>query len=363
MNSIKKIILSVVIFSAVFISCSDDDGPKQPVVEYDHVAYIVNYGGYGKGNGEISTYNMEEETMNQDGYKSANGVSLASNIQSMSVYNDVAYLMSNAGDKIDILDAATLKALGNPVSTDILKPRYFTAEGNTAYISCWGKVNDWNVMANSYIAKMDLSTKTVSKVLVPGGAEGVIVSNNKLFIGSTVSKKITVIDLSDNSMSFIAVSGVPQQFVEDGDGNIWVSTVSKFSTPVPSNLVGLEVINPKTNKVTATVNFPGIGSNGFISISSDKKNIYAIGGESWGGPTNIFAIDVTSKTIGSSALITGENFNGLGVNPENNDIYVLVSPDTSNPGKLEIYASNGTLLFEKETGPAPQEVVFYAIEK
>jgi hypothetical protein len=363
MNSIKKSILTVLFLSTVFISCSDDDGPKQPVVEYDHVAYIVNYGGYGKGNGEISIYDTEKKTIAQNSYKAANNVDFTSNIQSMAIHDDVAYLMSNAGDKIDILDAATLKALGNPVSNDILKPRYFTASGRFAYISCWGKVDDWNVMANSYIAKMNLESQTISKIPVPGGAEGVIVANNKLYIGSTVTKIITVINLSDNSLSFIAVSGVPQQFVEDGDGNIWVSIVSKFSTPVPSDMIGLEMINPKTNKVTASVNFPGIGSNGFISISSDKKNIYAIGGESWGGPTSIFAVGVAAKTIGSDVLITGENFNGLSVNPENNDIYVLVSPDTSNPGKLKIYSSNGVLLSETETGLAPQQVVFYAIEK
>ena len=103
-------------------------------------------------------------------------------------------------------------------------------------------------MANSYIAKMDLESQTISKILVPGGAEGVIVSNNKLFIGSTVSKKITVIDLSDNSVSFIEVSGVPQQFVEDDDGNIWVSIVSKFSTPVPSRFGWFRGDQPKNKQ-------------------------------------------------------------------------------------------------------------------
>jgi len=215
MNSIKKIILSVLFLSTVFVSCSDDDNPKDKK-EYDKVAYVVNYGGYGKGNGEISIYDTEKETMTQNGYKTANSIDFSSNIQSMSVYNDVAYLMSNAGDKIDVLDAATLKALGNPVSGDITKPRYFAATGNTAYISCWGNVDDWSVMANSYIATMDLTSKTITKIAVPGGSEGVIIVNNKLFVGSTVSKKITVIDLSNNNMSFISVSGVPQQFVEDG---------------------------------------------------------------------------------------------------------------------------------------------------
>ncbi len=363
MNSIKKIILLVILLSTVFVSCSDTDDP-QDKKEYDKVAYVVNYGGYGKGNGEISIYDTEKETMTQDGYKMANNVDFSSNIQSMSIYNDVAYLMSNAGDKIDVLDAATLKALGNPVSGDITRPRYFVATGNTAYISCWGNVDDWSVMANSYIAKMDLTSKTITKIALPGGPEGVIIMNNKLFVGSTVSKKITVIDLSNNNMSFIAVSGVPQQFVEDGDGNIWVSTVSKYSTPVPSDMIGLELINPKTNKVISKVNFPGMGSDGMIAIASDKKTIYALGAEAWPGTaTTIYTVDVANKTIGSSALIIGEKFNGLNVNPANNDIYVLVSPDTSTLGKLSIYSSNGVLLSEEVTGLAPKHIVFYDIEK
>ena len=363
MKSIKKIILTVLLLPTVFVSCSSDDDP-QDKKEYNKVAYIVNYGVYGKGDGEISTYDTEKETISQNSYYAANSIDFSSNIQSMYVYNDVAYLMSNAGDKIDVLDAVTLKALGNPVSDDIIKPRYFAATGNTAYISCWGEVNDWSVMANSYIAKMDLSAKTISKIPVPGGAEGVIIVNNKLFIGSTVSKKITVIDLSNNNMSFIAVSGVPQQFVADGSGNIWVSTVSKFSTPVPSDMIGLEVINPKTNKVIGEVNFSGMGSNGLISISSDKKTIYALGAEAWPGTaTTIYAVDVASRTIGSGALITGEEFNGLNVNPDNNDIYVLGSHDATSPGKLSIYLSNGVLLSEEVTGLAPKHIVFYDIEK
>ena len=155
---------------------------------------------------------------------------------------------------------------------------------------------------------MDLTSKTISKIAVPGGPEGVIIVNNKLFVGSTVSKMITVIDLSNDNMSFIAVSGVPQQFVADGDGNIWVSTVSKYSIPVPSDMIGLEVINPKTNKVTAAVNFPGMGSNGLISISSDKNTIYALGTEAWPGTaTTVYSVDVAKKEINSGALITGEN--------------------------------------------------------
>ncbi len=363
MNSIKKIILSVLLLSTVFVSCSSDDGPDDKK-EYNKVAYVVNYGGYAKGNGEISVYDIETNTISQNGYKTANNVDFTSNIQSMSIYNDVAYLMSNAGDKIDVIDAGTLVASINPISEDITKPRYFAATGNTAYISCWGEVNDWSVMANSYIAKMDLSSNTITKIALPGGPEGVIVSDNKLFVALSNVNKVAVINLATEVISYIEVSAVPQQFVADDSGNIWVSTVSKYSTPFPSDKLGLSIINSKTNKVIGEVNFPEMGSDGWIDITSDKKTIYAMGAESWPGTaTTIYAIDVANKSIGTSALITGENYYGFNVNPDNDDIYVLVAPDTSLPGTLKIHSSNGVLLNEKTTGPGPNHVLFYDVEK
>jgi hypothetical protein len=363
MKSIQKLFLSVLLLSFLFISCSSDDGPDDKK-EYDKVAYIVNYGVYGKGNGEISIFDTEKHTINQNAFKAANGVDFSSNIQSIAIYEDMVYLMTNSGDKIDVLDAKTLKAAGNPVSGDIIKPRYFTAKDNKAYISCWGNVDDWSVMAHSYIAKMDLTSKAITKIALPGGPEGVIISNNKLYVALSTVNKVAVISLSTNNISYIDISAVPQQFVEDVNGKIWVSMVSKYSTPFPTDQLGLAVIDPATDQVIADVKFSGMGSDGMIAITSDKKTIYAMGAEAWPGTaTTIYAVDAVNKTIASTALITGEKFNGLGVNPENNDIYVLTSPSATEAGTMKVYTSNGGLLLSKETGLSPKHIVFYAIEK
>ena len=366
MNSIKKIILSVVLLSALFVSCSDDDDPKQPIIEYDKVAYIVNFGNYGGGNGEISIYNIDKESMIQKGYESSNGVPLASNIQSMSIYDDVAYLMSNAGDKIDILDAATLKAISNPISDGITKPRYLAASGKYAYVSCWGEVNDWSVMGNSYIAKIELETnKIVGNLDLSGGPEGVIISDNKLYVASSINNEVTVINTTTfEVIKTITVSAVPQQFVKDDLGNLWVSVVSKYSTPFPTDKLGFVIINPKNDTVVDEVNFPDIGSEGWIAISPDKKTVYGLGAESWPGTaTTIYSVEVASKSLSSEALITGESYYGFNVNPDNGDVYVLISPDPTTSGTLEIYAANGTKLSDEATGSGPNQVVYYAIEK
>lgn len=364
MRKIRNFVFYVAISATVFFAACDNGSDPVPDKVYSKVAYVVNYGSYSGSKSELSIYDTDSSSITHDAYQAANSVDFTSNIESMSIHEDIAYFMSNNGDKIDIVDAKTLKATTNPISTDITKPRHFAADGTTAYISCWGDVADWKVIANSYIAKIDLTSKTVTKIALPGGPEGVIIVNDKLYTGLSTSNKVAVVDLATDAISYIEVSAVPQQFVEDVDGKIWVSLVSKYSTPFPADSLGLAIINPQSNSVTKKIDFAEMGSNGFIHISSDKKTVYALGKEAWPGTAStIYAIDVASQTLAGSALISGEKFNGFNVNPKNEDIYVLISPSTSENGTLKIYNSTGSLQDEEETGIGPKHVVFYDIEQ
>lgn len=361
MKTIKHLMLLLAVSTALFTSCEEDDNIISK--KANKIAYVVNYGSYSGAKSEISIYDIDSSAITNDAYISANSVEFTSNIQSMSIYNDIAYFMSNNGDKIDIVDAKTLEATSNPISVDITKPRYFTAIGNTAYISCWGEVIDWSVMENSYIAKVDLITKEVTKIALPGGPEGVIIVNNRLYTGLSTTNKVAVIDLGTEEISYITVSAVPQQFVQDNEGNIWVSLVSKYSTPFAAEKLGLEVIDPSTNTVTAKVDFEGIGGDGYIHISYDKETIYAMGAEAWPGTAStIYTVDVKTKVLSGDALISGENFYGFNINPENDDVYVLISPSTSEKGTLKVYNNAGVLQDEETVGVGPNHVVFYSVE-
>lgn len=361
----KRISLLILALAFVFVACEKEkEDVVIPVVNATQMAYVVNYGSYSGSKSDISIYNTETKEITHAAYKLANDVDFTSNIESMAIYKDIAYLMSNNGDKIDIIDAKTLKATVNPIATDITKPRYFVANENTAYISCWGNVDEWSVIANSYIAKIDLASKTVSKIMLPGGPEGLIIKDGQLYTGLCTTNKVAVIDLATEVISFITVPAVPQQFVEDGNGKIWTSLVSKYSTPFATDSLGLAMINPTDNTVEAKIDFAGIGSNGYIHISSDKKTIYMMGKEAWPGTAaTINTVDVDSRTLNASALITGEKFYGFNVNPANEDVYVLISPSTTEAGSLKIYDKTGTLMDEEETGVGPNKVVFYNVEE
>ncbi|NOU16963.1 MAG: hypothetical protein HOO91_05330 [Bacteroidales bacterium] len=354
----------LIALGALFLASCEKNEDKDTKSNATNIAYIVNYGSYSGSKSEISIYNMEDQTITHNAYKTANSIDFNSNIQSMVIYNDIAYLMSNDGDKIDIVDAETLLETINPISTNIIKPRYFAATGNTAYVSCWGNVDDWSTIPNSYIAKINLTTKTVTKIPLPGGPEGVIIVNNKLYAGLTTTNKVAVVDLTTEAISYIQVSAVPQQFVQDANNSIWVSLTSQYSSPFPAESLGLAVINPQTNTVTNKIDFTGIGSSGYIHQSSDKKTIYVMGSEPWPGTTTtIYTVNTVDKTLSSTALISGENFYGFNVNPENDNIYVLISPNATTNGTLKVYDKLGILLDEETTGISPQCVVFYNIIK
>jgi hypothetical protein len=353
--------LVIALFSTLLISCEKEEIKEEIKEEVNHnVAYVVNYGSYSGGKSTIDIYDVEGDSIILGGYASANPVALTSNIQSMAIHNDTIYCMSNNGDKIDIVDAKTLEALSNPIFDDITKPRYFAATENSAYISCWGDVVDWSVMATSYIAKVDLATKSVTKIDLPGGTEGVIIAGNKLYVALTCQNKVAVMDLTTEVISYIEVSAIPQQFVKDEDGNIWVSLVSTYSNPYPAGDLGVAIIDPSTDTVIDKVDFTGIGGTGYLHISPDYSTIYVMGSEAWPGTAStIFAVDVVRKSIDSNALITGENFYGFNVNPENGDVYVLISPSATEPGSLKVYDADGDLLDTESTGIGPQHVVFY----
>jgi len=362
MKQIKFLLLAAILPLFLLNSCNKDDD-NNGSSNATKVAYIVNYGSYSGSKGDISTYDINTKTISQDSYKNANALAFNSNIQSMSIYNDLAYLMSNNGDKIDIIDAKTLKQTINPISTNIVKPRYFAATGNTAYVSCWGDVSDWMALPESYIAKIDLATKAVTKIALPGGPEGVLIYNNKLYAALSAINKVAVIDLTSNAISYIQVQAVPQHFVIDANNTIWVSLVSKYSTPFTAEKLGLAQINPTNNTVISTVKFTGMGADGYIHISGDKKTIYAMGSEDYPGTAStIFKLDIATKTLSGTALISGENFYGFNVNPETDQVYVLVSPDATKNGLLKIYDKTGLKMDEKATGISPAHVVFYDIK-
>lgn len=365
----KKInLFTLVLFIAtsamVFTSCEKDNNNNSVEIK-SKVAYVVNYGSYSGSNGEISIYSKDSSRIfSNTGFLSANDVPFSSKIQSMALFNDRLYLMSNNGDKIDVLNAKTLTAMSNPITDNIVKPRCFAAVGNTAYVSCWGG-DVWVDNTLSYIAKIDLTTKNVTKIMLAGGPEGMAIVNNKLYAALNYKDSIAVVDLSDESISYIQTPAVSSYFLEDNQHNLYVSFVNSYSNPTESE--GLGYINTSSNTLENTYLLSGVSTNygGIMDMNADKSKIYVMTtayDSNWVLSGSVQVFNTISKEFENPFVENITGINGLAVDPENDDVYVLISPDASTSGTMKRYNSVGTFLDEETTGLSPQNIIFYEVK-
>jgi len=360
MKSIKNLLLLTIVFAFGMTSCTDDE--PNPTTETKQIAYILNYGGYGAGNTQIDMYDLDSAVVTKSIYQSANGVGIGSNVQSISIFDDVAYFMSNGGDKIDITNAKDLKAITNPIS-GVVKPRYAVEDKDNVYISCWGG-NDFGVFADSYIAVLNKNTYEITKINIPGGLEGLIIVDKKLYSALSVKNQVAVTDLITKETSYIHVSALPQHIVKDANGNLCVSLINDFSSTYSVDSIGVAVINTNTNKVEKVINLTSMSYPGYIKTSNDAKILYTITNDSWPGKGSyVYTFDLNDYTVSENPMITGEGFTGIDVNPKNNDLFICVSPDAVSNGEIKVYDKTGSLKVEFDAGIYPQQVVFYNVEK
>lgn len=339
--------------SVLFYSCNKDDVAEDATEPT--VAYIINYGSYSGDKSTVTSYNSEADVVFTDFYKSANGVDMVSNVQYAYSFGGKIYFMGNNTDQIFWVDGVTFKQTENGITTDIVKPRASAGNGNYLYVSCWGG-DIWKDETLSYIAKVNLSTKKVEKkIALPGGPEGVIIANNKLYAALNYKDSVAVINLSNDAVSYIATPAVTSYFVKDKSNNLYVSLVSTYSDY--SDKAGLGYINTSTDKLTATYDLEGVSSSyvNLMAPNSDFTSLYVMTSAydaNWNLSGAVAVFDVASKSFKSQKLVEGVS--GLnGVAYYNNKVFCFVAESTTSNGVAKAYKEDGTFIKDYATGISP----------
>lgn len=358
--------LSFLLISVGLFSCKEDpvtpnDDDKKETVDSSSV-YLINYGSYAKISGEISVVDEVNFVIDEDAIAAANGQKLGSSIQSGYINGDEMYLSGNAGDNITILDAKTLKVSHASITEKITKPRYFASDDENMYVSCWGVVNsgEWSVVPRSYIAVVDLATKTLTdSIALPAGPEGLAVVDGTLYAAMMSADSVAAINLDDYSdISYVKTNAVSQHIVVDSNNDLWVSQVSTYSQGAEPNEIGLVKIDTETNTVADFVNYEGISNSGYLEINKDKSKIYVMGaGGMDGGTAEVQVFDIATKSFADAPLVTGESFYGIGYSSATDYLYVMSYAYGGDNGTLYIYNAAGELQKELTVGVGPQHIV------
>lgn len=349
---------AVLFIGLIFFSSCDDESGEVEIPKKTGVL-IVNAGNFGSGNGSVSFYDEELASISNNVVKEANaGAEIGAGMESFYQHEGVGFLVCNAPDKVEFFSVDDYKYLANP-TTNISQPRYMTVVGDKAYITCWGPWSANFSLDGSYVAVMDLGTKTITDSLNCGvGPEGIIAIGNKLYIANSFESTVTVVDLDNESSSKIEVNAAPQHFTMDDSGSLWVTLGSNFGV-YPQGNVGLLALNTTNNSTGAFVVVPGMSDDGGMASNNTGEKIYVLTAQPWPGTASeVFEFDTNTKLLGSDPLISGENFNGIGYNKTTDLLYVADAAGFAGSGKIMVYDVDGLLLDNQVTSIGPFHFMF-----
>jgi len=349
------LLLAVVLFSA----CESDDEIEKKSGTEAKGAYILNYGGYEAGTSSITKYDYEAGEITEFYYQLQNNFAeITSAPQFVYEYNDQIYLMNNAPDNIVITDAMFVAQ--DTIVSEIVKPRNCVGYGDYLYISCWGGTV-WLDASVSYIVKYNITNGEVEKISLPGGPEGLQIANGKLYAALGYEKKIAVMDLSTEQISYIEAPAVSSYFVKDASGNLYVSLLSSYS--VAATQTGLAYINTSSDELTVyELENVSTAYATIMALSKDESKLYLVAAgydANWNMVGGVQVFNTSTKEFEAEPLLSDViGINGVSVNPVDGKIYVLVSNGSTTKGEMRIFAADGTYESTMTVGAAPAMTLF-----
>ena len=359
MNTLPQIkqVLYATAFGILLTSCGKDPEPTQP---YDEGVLVSNAGNFLDNNGSLSLMKNNMKTAELDVFMKENNRPITGGISGYAEMDGKGIILvdnATAGlDKVEIVNARTLKSVATLSAPDIENPRAVVGVGtNKVYLSCWGATGSGaNFFANAgYIAVIDLVTnKITKKIPVQKGAEGIVVVGNQAFVGGTGGDRlINVIDITKDeaTASIAAGAGSAGVLQVDANNKIWT-------------FVGREAvrIDPASRTIEARIRVgtSATKSPGNMTMGADKKTLYFThtffdAADNFKQKGELYSFNIVDATIATTVPVASKVFTGLGFDPKNNVLYAGFTPSFKQAGFVFRYQSTGQFIDSVRVEIAP----------
>lgn len=356
---ILKRVFMIAALAVFFASCSNDDDQRDvddlPLGAYDNGVLILNQGNFGQDNSSISYLSNDFSTFQESAFSSVNPTKVLGNTaQDIGFYNDFAFVVLNASNKIEIVNRYTLESIAT-IQSGLDNPRYIAFANGKGYVTNWG---DGGVTSDDYVAVLNLSNYTISGTIpVDEGPERIVENNGNLYVahqgGYGYGNTISVINATSNSVSTtIPVGDVPNS-LQVKNGVLYVMCGGKAAWTQDETLGKLFKINLSTNTVSSSIDFATGKHPSNLCIFNDA--IY------YTQDSDVFSMGLNTSTLPSNPLFStfGQGVYGVySFAVENNKIYVGDARDYNSNGKVYIYSLLGNLENQYTVGVIPTGFYF-----
>lgn len=356
----KQLLWSFLVATFLLQSCSKDETEKiqKPTGKYDYGFLVLNEGGFMKSNASVSYINQDFSVVENDIFSSVNtGKKLGDVAQSISFYGDLAFVVVNNSNKIEVVNRYTFQSV-NTITTGLNNPRYATFLNGKMYVTNWGDASN---ESDDFLSIHNISDGAyIDKYSVPFGPEEIITKQNKLYIthsgGFGSNNKVSVVQVSPFlATKIIEVGDVPKSISSNGD-LIYVLCKGKTEYnddwSVKSKTAGkLIVINSLTDLIAKEFDFSGEiqPSNGIVASGYYYYNV----------GNDIYKMNLSDASLPVAPFINGSSHGVIslyGLFATNNNIVITDAKDYASDGEVLIFATNGNLVKKLTVGMVPSAV-------
>jgi hypothetical protein len=341
----KKLLILFATTTFLFWGC-ENSTEKIPIEPLNSGVIIINEGGYNQNNSSISTYSLEDNTVQNDVYYTVNSTNLGDTGNDLVIVDEKGFIAVTFSNKIEVVTINDFKSVGSIDFEPYGGPREIAISGNLGYATT----------SNSALVKFDINSLSIIDTLNLGfKPEGITSSDGKLFIaisGWGSGNTITVVDES----SFKIVKNIT---VMENPINIYSigNVVYSVSTGNYSDGIGaLTKIDAKTMNILDTLQ---IRQNPGRFACSDDEELFIINGN---GIVHVSGKDmsIVNPTIISAAIVNNIYYfiYSIGYDSDSELLYLGNPKDFSQNGEIAVFDLNGNEKSRFDVGINPGTIGF-----
>lgn len=321
--------------------------------------YIVNEGNFMYGNSSLSFYDPVTKRVVNHVFQARNGAPLGDVAQSMTIWNNLGFVVVNNSGKIYIIDSRTAEYKGS--ISGLSSPRYIhIINSEKAYITDLyaRKITIFNPTTFKKTGKISVSNSTSE--FSQHATEQMIQYKDLVFTNCwSYDNKLLVIDTNtDQLVDSIEVFKQPNSLVLDKNNKIWVLTDGGFEgSAYGYERPGLLKIDAETREIERTFRF-ALGEHPLsLCLNAGNDSLFFLNRHVW-------KMAVTDKKLPEQPFITSAKVNlyggfySLAVDPSNSEIYVGDAIDHAQNGVVHRYNPSGKLIDEFKVGISPGGFAF-----